>query len=106
MTANLQELRLPGHILEILYETDDGRHLDRPEPVTAGSAPDTGGAIAPTKHDGVHMEATFIRVEDGSDLQLTEERAYHIDDSILEVYETVYVLSYDETNQESTDNLQ
>ncbi|KTG11426.1 hypothetical protein AUR64_04005 [Haloprofundus marisrubri] len=98
--------RSQGHIIEVLYETSDGWHLDRPEPMTDGPLPETNGEVVPTRHTGISVEATFLRSEDGTDLKFTEEREYHITEDVFSEYETVYVLSYNEVNEESTDNLE
>ncbi|WP_224333524.1 hypothetical protein [Haloprofundus halobius] len=97
--------RSQGRVFEILYRASDGWHLDQPEPSIDDALPDTEGTIVPTRHTGISVKATFVRSEVGTDLKFTEEREYYITNDIFDDYETIYVLSYNEVNEESTENL-
>lgn len=49
------------------------------------------------------MSSTFLRAEDGDEVKFTEERTYRVSPDIFEAYAEVYVLSYYEVNEESTE---
>jgi len=95
--------RSEGHIIELFYRDADGRHLDRPDPDKNEDGIPEAVEYEPTDHPGITVSSTFLRAEDGDDLKFTEEREYRIDKEILDAYAEVYVLSYYELNEESTE---
>ena len=100
---HVRSQRSEGHIVELFYRDSNGRHLDRPDPEKNDAGIPEAVEFEPTGHPGITVSSTFIRSEDGDDLKFSEEREYRIDREILEKYAEVYVLSYYEVNEESTE---
>jgi hypothetical protein len=80
--------------------------MDRPEPQIDGPVPDTDGEVVATSHPGISVRATYVRSELSNELKFTEEREYYVDEAVFTDYHTVYILSYDEVNEESKANLE
>lgn len=100
---HVRSQRSEGRIVELFYRDADGRHLDRPEPTESEDGIPEAVEFESTGHPGVMVSSTFIRADEGDELKFTEEREYRIDREILEKYAEVYVLSYYEVNEESTE---
>ncbi|MDS0284470.1 hypothetical protein [Haloarcula onubensis] len=100
---HMRSQRSEGHIVELFYRDTTGRHLDRPDPEENEDGIPEAVEFEPTEHPGITVSSTFIRSEDGADLKFSEEREYRIDREILDKYAEVYVLSYYEVNEESTE---
>jgi hypothetical protein len=93
-----QSHRREGHVVEFLYRDPDGRHLARPE--AAGDASD-GDGFAATDLPGITVSSTFLRSEEGDDVRQTDERTYRVTRDVFDAHAEVYVLSYDEVDEES-----
>lgn len=94
--------RSEGRKVLLLYREGAEWHIDEPDPVTDEVPHDTDATFELTSHSGVTVSTTYLRSEDDGELKFTEERTYRISQEILDVYETVYVLSCHEVNEEST----
>lgn len=94
--------RSEGRKVLLLYREGTDWHIDEPDPVTDEAPHDTDGAFDPTALPGVTVSTTYLRAQDDGELKFTEERTYRISQEILDAYETVYVLSCHEVNEEST----
>lgn len=103
---HVRSQRSQGRRFDILYRDADGWHMDRPEPQVDGPVPETDGEVVPTTHPGISVQATYFRSELANEVKFTEVREYYVDEAVFIGYHTVYILSYDEVNEESEANLQ
>jgi hypothetical protein len=92
--------RQEGRVVEFLYRDPEGRHLVRPEP-QGETAPDA--TLQPTDHEGITVDATYLRHEDETDCdtRYVGERTYRVSQAAFDTHAEVYVLTYDVLNEES-----
>jgi hypothetical protein len=98
---HVESQRSEGHVVEFLYRDPAGRHLARPEPEPDGASPDA--EYEATNLAGVRVSSTYLRAETDTELKFTTEREYRVTRDVLDHYAEVYVLSYDEVNEESVE---
>lgn len=102
--SQVRSQRSEGHIIELLYRSPTGRHLDRPDSQGEDTTTSDGDEYEATDHPGVTVSSTFIRAENEDEVKFTEERDYRVSRRILDECAEVFVLSYYEVNEESVEN--
>ncbi|KAB1184822.1 MULTISPECIES: hypothetical protein [Haloferax] len=98
---NVRSQRSEGRIVETLLHDKRGWHLDRPEPRSPIESSDWETTYYQTNYPGITVSDGTIRSQTEDELQFTEERNYRISKELFETYDSGYVLSYHEVNEES-----
>lgn len=94
--SQFKSRRSVGRTFDLLYQAADGWHLETPTILNEKEHPTTNGEILPTNHDGLFLKGEFLLCIEGSELKCIDEREYHATKELIESYEAVYILSYDE----------
>ncbi|WP_416838751.1 hypothetical protein [Haloferax sp. DFSO52] len=98
---DVRSQRSEGRIVEFLLHDESGWHLDRPDPHTPVKGLDTETTYYQTAYPGITVSNATVRSKADDELKFTEEREYRISRELFERYDSGYVLSYHELNEES-----